>query len=202
MNPVSSALARLNLETRAHHAPADAPWRALCQGGTTVEDYIAQLISTYGFEASIEAALAYTPGLRERIDLRARARAGLLARDLLTLGLTPHAVARLPQCFPLALFASPIEALGWLYVLERATLIHAGVRRHLATYMPQVRHALDYLDAYRGIVGARWGDFGLALDRNVRSDRDRDTLVAAAHDAFRCLLDWQQGHRAELAQGA
>jgi heme oxygenase len=108
----------------------------------------------------------------------------------------------LPQCFPFALFGSTVEALGWMYVIERATLVHATVRHHLATYLPQVTPALDYLDAYRGLVGARWQDFAHALDCNAPTDRDRDALVAAAHDGFRCLLDWQEGHGQKLAQGA
>lgn len=202
MDLASTVLARLSLETRVHHDAADALWRSLSTGTPTRQDYVRALVATYGFEAPLEAALAYTPGLRDAIDVRARCRAGLLAQDLLVLELTPSAVARLPHCFPIAPFSAPIEALGWMYVAERATLLYPAVRRHLAAHVSDVAHALSYLDAYRDVVGARWQELGHALDRVATTDSQRDALVAAAHAGFRCLLEWRSGHRDVFARGA
>jgi heme oxygenase len=91
-------LTRLNLETRAQHPEADALWVGLLTPELTLDQYSATLVAAYGFEAPVEAALALTPGVNQALPLRPRARTGLLVQDLLTLGFSPAAVARLPQC--------------------------------------------------------------------------------------------------------
>jgi len=187
----STALVRLNFETRAHHAGADRFWKTLCVPGVTQHDYQERLAAVYGFAAPFEAACAYTPGLRDTLDLRARFRAGLVAQDLLSLGLTPSQVSAVPHCFPLAPFSTTVEALGWMYVVERETLLHDSVRRFLAVELPDARGALSYLSAYRDHAGARWQELGRILDRAAPDDRAREELVIAAHTGFRCLIDWR-----------
>ena len=111
---------RLDLETRPHHAAADAAWRELLVDDVSEADYAAQLARVYGFEGPLEAAFAYTPGLVRVIDVRRRQRAGLIAQDLLALDVEPAQIANLPG-LALAPFATIPEALGWMYVVERAT---------------------------------------------------------------------------------
>lgn len=183
---------QLNLETRSFHAAADEGWLALVRPDVTRWDYLRQLVSTYGFEAPLEAAFAYTPNLRVvlTIDLRARARAGFAAQDLLRLGLKATEIANLPQCSPIAPFGSPLEALGWMYVVERATLIHDQVRRHLSETLPEPQRSFAYLGAYAGSVGARWNAFGAALDHVARTPSMLGTVITAAHAGFRRLESW------------
>jgi heme oxygenase len=190
MESAASTLLRLNLETQAHHAAADALWAPLLARGVTKWQYVARLAMVYGFEAPLEAALAYTPNLRLAIDIRARIRAGLVAQDLLVLGLSPSEVADLPQCFPMAPFGSPLEALGWLYVSERTTLQHDAVCKNVVGRLPEAAKAIAYLSVYDGIVGLRWQELGSAFDRFVRTDRALEEVMAGAHAGFRCLAHW------------
>jgi len=76
---------RLNFETRVYHDAADMFLRSLCVPRVTRDEYIDRLATAYGFAAPFEAACAYTPGLRDMVDLRARSRAGRIAQDLLEL---------------------------------------------------------------------------------------------------------------------
>ncbi len=202
MDLPSPALVRLNLETRAFHAAADEGWLSLLGADATRWDYVRRLRTTYGFEAPLEAALAYTPGLRPLIDLRPRTRAGLIAQDLLALGASASELALLPQCFPIAPFSGPLEALGWLYVTERATLLHDSIRRALAARIPDVSRACAYLSAYEGVTNARWQELGHVLDRAAPTARLLGELVAAANAGFRCLLAWRSGAVADVARGA
>ncbi len=202
MDLPSPALVRLNLETRAFHAAADEGWLSLLGADATRWDYVRQLLSTYGFEAPLEAALAYTPGLKRLLDLRERTRAGLIAQDLLALGMTASELAQLPQCFPIAPFSGPIEALGWLYVTERATLLHDSIRRAIAARIPDTSRACAYLAAYDGLTNARWQELGHVLDRAAPTSRALGDLVNAASAGFRCLLAWRSGSVASFAQGA
>jgi heme oxygenase len=189
VDEVPSVLVRLNLETRGYHAAADAGWRALLHPEVTTRAYVAQLVRVYGFEGPLEAALAYTPNLELVIDVHERFRAGYIAQDLLGLGLRPAEVARLPQSV-LAPFASPLEALGWLYVAERATLLHDEVRRYLHVRLPVAADACVYLSASEGVVNARWYELGRRIERVARTPRMIEDVIAGAQAGFRCWLDW------------
>ena len=190
MESAATTLLRLNLETQSHHAAADQLWTPLLAPNVTKWQYVARLALVYGFEAPLESALAYTPNLRLAIDIRSRIRAGLVAQDLITLGLSASEVADLPQCFPMAPFGSPLEALGWLYVSERTTLQHDAVRKNVVGRIPEIAKATAYLSVYDGVVGLRWQELGSAFDRFVRTDRALDEVIAGAHAAFRCLASW------------
>jgi heme oxygenase len=195
-------LIRLDMATRVQHASADEPWLDLMINDATRAGYMAQLRKTYGFEAPLEAALAYTPELSGVLDLRPRARVGLIAQDLLALGLLPGDVAQLPQYLEITPFRSTAEALGWLYVAERATLLHAYVQQHLLARFPDLAPATAYLRAYEGHVGLRWHELGCVLDDVARDDAIATQVVDAAHDAFAHQRCWQRGERAVLARGA
>ena len=190
MDSVATTLLRLNLETQSHHVSADQLWSPLLAPNVTKWQYVARLALVYGFEAPLEAALAYTPNLPLAIDLRGRIRAGLVAQDLITLGLSPSEVADLPQCSPMAPFGSPLEALGWLYVSERTTLQHDAVVKNVVRRLPEIAKASVYLAVYDGVVGLRWQELGAALDRFVTTEAAVDEVVAGATAGFRSLAAW------------
>lgn len=180
---------RLNLETRAQHPEADYPCLELMSHDASRSRYVDQLVATYGFEAPVEAAFQLTPHLGLVIPLRPRARSGLIVEDLLALGLTPQKIARLPQCCAVAPFRDPAEAFGWMYVIERATLLHETVRMHMAAKLPMVT-GWNYLSAYHGIASARWQDFGHALDAYAITPAASEQVIMAARAAFACQRDW------------
>lgn len=185
MPAASQMLVRLDLDTQGHHARADAPWRALMTGEPTHAMYTAQLQRVYGFEAPVEGALAYTPQLPG--EWRHRARTGLVAMDLLELGVSPSQIARLPQCDAIAPFRGHVEALGWLYVVERTALFLAAVRSNLVR-RPEFANACAYLVASSAVAVTRWRALGAVLDRLTRDDAD--LAIEAAHQAFTCQRIW------------
>jgi heme oxygenase (biliverdin-IX-beta and delta-forming) len=189
MHAASAMLLRLNTETRGEHSRADQPWLALLDADVTRARYLDHLVAIYGFEAPFEAAVALTHGVAERVQLRQRARSGLIVQDLLALGLTPSQIARLPQCQLDMPFRDPAEALGWMYVVERATLLHDAVRRYLEDRL-EVSGACGYLSAYDGVAGARWQDLGRALDEVAAAPPAPDQIVAATRSAFACHRHW------------
>jgi heme oxygenase len=155
------------------------------------------LVRVYGFEAPLEAALAYTPGLSSVIDIRSRVRSGLIVRDLLELGISAARIAELPQSM-IAPFANVAEALGWMYVSERAAILHEPVRRYLVARFPQLADATNYLAA---ASDARWNEFADALEPYVRTRAQQQQVASGARDALRCALDWFRGGEA-VARGA
>jgi len=182
---------RLTTETRAHQANADSLFDLLFADDVSTAHYLVFLRRTYGFEAALEAMLSTTPNLGLMIDLHERAKGTYLAQDMLALGLRPHAIAQLPQCLDIPHFLGAAEALGWMYVVERMTLAHSVVRRHLLTKLPREMHyASSYFQCYSGVVGLRWREFGSKLDDIASQKAIADRIVAAAHEAFACQHRW------------
>lgn len=186
-------LARLNLETRAHHADADGDVDAyLFRPRVQVADYRAFLSRVYGFIVPLEAALMNAPSLEEALDVRHRIKSALLVHDLLALGMTVDEVNALPQAAA-PTFRGPAAALGWMYVLERPLLSAAVIRGHLSTFLPtEMALASAYFLCYSGQVGAQWRELGEAMDRVAYAQAVADRMVAGAHDAFRALSRWRR----------
>lgn len=188
---------RLNQETSVFHAEADRDIDTLFRPGVSVDDYRDFLVRAYGFEAPLESALALSSSLDMMLDLRSRARAGLIAQDLMRLGMRPAAVSELPMCLTVPQFRSTAEALGWMYLAERAALAHSIIRRHLMTRLPEAMvNASAYLESAGGLLGTRWRQFGAALDEVATHPAVADRIVASANEAFRCHRRWMmQDHR-------
>lgn len=193
-----TTLALLDRDTRAFHTEADRGWQRLLRASeTTRDDYLHQLATAYGFESSFEAACAYTPGVGHAIDLRGRWRSGLIAQDLLTLGCAAHDVEAM-RCYSLAPFQDAAEALAWMYVVERPTLLHGEVREELISRFVDLSRATTYLGAYEGAESKRRAELGIALDRLCVSDKVCKRVLDAARGAFQAWIDWQQTNNLAL----
>lgn len=188
-NPGS--LVRLNLETQGEHAFADGLWLELCEADRPPceQEYMRVLVRTYGFEGPLEAALAYTPHFEALVDMTGRYRSGLIAQDLLALGLGAGQIAGISQCM-IAPFASVAEAVGWLYVHERATQCHQEARTRLLERSPSLRSATAYLTASAESAKKRFEDLGDVIDRVARTSLIEDRVVSGARAAYRALRSW------------
>jgi heme oxygenase len=186
-------LIRLALETKTHHPAADADRLGLLDDPNT-ERYRTFLAAVFGFESRFEAVLAQTPGLDPRVA-RSRAKTERLRNDLAALDATPSRTAVIPA------LRSEAEAMGWLYVVERNTLLHGLLRRHLWREIPSViDRAGSYLAAYE-TPGAHYRDLGLAIDAAALRATPNE-IVDAAHAAFACQRCWfaqTRGPRHRLA---
>ncbi len=75
--------------------------------------------------------------------------------------------------------------------MERQTLVHGVLRRHLATTLPrQAAVASSYLASYEGVTGQRWRELGHTIDQVASSHVLADRVVAAADEGYRCLHQW------------
>jgi heme oxygenase len=186
--------ARLDEETRLLHGEIDRGWRRFLRPQlVTRHDYVRQLCVTYGFEAPFEAVCAYTRGLQGVIDFHRRARSGLIAHDLLVLGWRPELITNL-YTYPMAPFDDAIEALAWMYVVERPALIYGHVRDQLVAQFPDLAHASRYLTAFAGQGDRRWAELDAALDQVCTSKVAEERAVAAAKVASESLAGWIRSH--------
>ncbi|MBA3394338.1 MAG: biliverdin-producing heme oxygenase [Deltaproteobacteria bacterium] len=198
MQRLSITLSRLTLETAPDHASIDSALAAPLEF-PSVSGYRRYLCTLYGFLAPLEASLILTPG----IDLpfvQFRLKAGLLANDVMSLGLTRREFGLLSNRHTIPAFGSVAEALGWLYVVERTTLQHENLCHRVATEAPVAYElASSYLNAYDGTVRLRWRELGAHLDQ-VASSEEADRIVAGAHAGIASLHDWLDRH-AQVAAG-
>lgn len=194
-------LARLNRETRVHHADAELVRGSIAAvTSPTSDDYAQYLRALYGLQAPFEAGIALTPGL-DRVERRTVA--GLIAADLLGLGLSAVEVAELPLCFDIQRFDAAPEALGWIYAFDRSAFHMPDVRDQLAIWLPEVLvSAGRYLASFEATrMRERWNALGDALDE-VSGDRGvADRIVASAHAAYRCQRAWLANEQRRLKTG-
>lgn len=157
-------------------------------------DYRFYLCRMYGFLAPVERALRALPGLGRAVpgaDLR-NTKAMLLADDLASLGVARPLLEQLPQISPPLIDELP-EALGWMYVVEAATLEGDQLARHLKRRMPsELGGASAYLHCYGDGLHARWGEFSAAIDAYVAGAElgTCDRIVLAATDSLIRLHRW------------
>ena len=170
-------------ETQPFHAAADGDRLAMLER-PEVARYRAYLVHIHGFESCVEAACQETGALDERV-VRGHFKAHRLVADLEALGIAP---APPPNRLR---FADPIEALAWLWVLHRNTLLHGLSYRYLAGKLPGVMAAAGgYLRACAGTAGALMSELGVALDTATRRGALVERAVVSASDAFRAQRRW------------
>lgn len=182
-------LVRLALDTSIHHQQADDD-RLSAIEIRSGHAYCTFLQRVYGFEAAVEAAIAGT-GI-EPMFTHGRFKADHLRSDLAALG------ARVPD-LPRAEIAirHPAQAMGWLFVLERHTLLSGLVRRHIQRTLGEP--PVDYLSAYGETPGIRFRALGEALGIYAQRHTPR-AIVAGASEAFRAQRSWyEHGPRPSLA---
>ena len=78
-----------------------------------------------------------------------------------------------------------------MYVVERQTLVHGVLYRHLQTRLPrEVSSASAYLTCYDSIAGRKWSELCDVIERLAATRALEDRLIAAAHEAYRCHRRW------------
>lgn len=184
-------LSRLNRETGRYHQAADSDRLSMLGVAADRSHYASFLARVYGFEAPLEAALLMTDGLEQWLDLRDRGHLRLLRADLQALGIAdPNQLRRCSTVFP---FRHPAEALGWVYAIERNTLLHGVIERHLRSRMSEVlKSAGSYLAGQQRSNGQRLRDLGGAMDRIAKDPTNVERIIAGAKAAFRAQHGWYE----------
>src|SRR4051812_24994539 len=189
-------LVRLALETATHQTQSDED-RLTALDIANAAGYRAFLVRVYGFEAAVEAALDKVPDI-DMSFVRDRAKTPRLEHDLRALGMSPEDIATLPRAGTLTI-RSAAQALGWLFVIERHTLLHGLLRRHVErTLGDAARNATTYFQAYGGTPGARFRELGAALCAYAHT-YPPVTIVTAAKEAFRSQRHWYASSPARRA---
>ena len=112
---------RLKRETAAVHQHLEAQL-GLLDPGLDVHRYLRVLETFYGFYVPVEIAVTRLAAEELPLGFPLRARAELIERDLLALGLSPADLAALPLCSDRPELSCVEDLAGCLYVLEGGCL--------------------------------------------------------------------------------
>ena len=156
-----------------------------------------QVLETfYGFYAPIEIRLSLLADAGPPLGFPLRARAGLIANDLVALGLSSRALVELPWCAELPRLSCREHLAGCLYVLEGACLggqvVARALRRRLA--VAKGSGASFFVGDDDG-TAARWHLVLAWLEGLPRVGARTEQVVASACETFLTLGRWleQQG---------
>ena len=180
-------LLRLAIETAQHHQTADDD-RLAAMDAKSLDEYRAFLAAVYGFEIRVEQALARIVELDTAL-LRERLKTGRLREDLSALGLSPTQINQLPTAGNFSFTSAP-QALGWMFVLERQSLLSGLLHRELLHSLGEgVRSATRYLTVYGDRPAAKYRELGELLGKFAQRYTP-GSIISAAHDAFRAQRQW------------
>jgi heme oxygenase len=169
---------------RITQAPLEPPSR---------ESYRRWLSDIYGYVVAFEAKFAFAASL-EIAFVERRIRSGRLANDLLALGLDAAEFTRLAQRCVMPDFTHPVDALGWLLVIERIVWQGPQIRRGLQMSLPrELAIAGTFLRTYDEVAQDRFAELDRMLDRWVKVEVDTLRIRAALSAAMTCYEVWMAG---------
>jgi heme oxygenase (biliverdin-IX-beta and delta-forming) len=180
---------RLRRRTRALHERVE-PSMALGERLASIHAYGALLHRLLGLYRPVERQLSVLDWTRLEVDFPRRCKTGWLESDLLDIGCSPAALRAMPLCSVPPL-PDGATALGWLYVLEGATL---GGRVILSQAERRLGIRPDwggrFFAGYGREVGPMWRECRAALNRIEPQSRTADAVEAGAVAMFELFESW------------
>jgi heme oxygenase len=158
----------------------------------SAEGYREMLGRFYGYYRPLEAVLRDAVTRFDlAIDLDARAKSHLIARDLAALGLSAERLHAIPLARTMPGIESREAALGCLYVVEGATLGGQVLTRRLhQQFGTPVESAVAFFSSYGADVGQRWIAFCSLLAEALATQEAERVVVSSAATMFSGFGHW------------
>jgi len=181
---------RLRRETAPQHETLERQLDLL-DPDLSLHRYRLVLESFHGFYAAVESELPRLVATTPSLGFPLRARAELLERDLLALGLSRSDITGLPRCADLPRLGRTEHLAGCLYVLEGACLGGQIIAKGLRDRLPVANdRGLSFFVGDGSKTGVRWQLVLAWLENLVRRGARGDDIVASARETFCSLGSW------------
>lgn len=156
----------------------------------------------YGFYVPVETDLTRLAAASPPLGFSLRSRAGLIARDLLALGLQPAEVAELPRCADVPRLSCLEDLAGCLYVLEGASLGGQVLTPLLHRRLGIAKGSGASFFAGDGSrTHERWAVVLAWLAQLPSAGASTPNVVAAAQATFEAFTRWAKRHAQEGEHG-
>jgi heme oxygenase len=189
---------RLRRETAAVHQHLETQL-GLLDPSLDVSRYLRVLETFYGFYVPVEIDVTRLAAAQVTLGFPLHARAELIARDLLALGLSPADLAALPLCIDRPALSCVEDLAGSLYVLEGAALGGQVLSRLLHRRLGLAKGsgaAFFAGDEERTLP--RWTVIVAWLDGLPRTGVSTAKIITAATGTFDAFARWAAVSRREL----
>jgi heme oxygenase len=187
----------LKRETAAAHQHLEDQL-GLLDPGLDVHRYRRVLERFYGFYGPVENDVAWLAA-DEPLGFPLRARAALIERDLLALGLSPADLAALPLCRDRPKLSSLEDLAGCLYVLEGASLGGQMLTPVLHRRLGLAKGSgATFFAGDEKQTRARWAAVVAWIDGLPRAGASTARVVGAATATFEAFVRWAAVTREEL----
>ena len=181
---------RLKRETAAVHQHLEAQL-GLLDPSLDVHRYLRVLETFYGFYVPVEIDVTRLAAAEVPLGFPLRARAELIERDLLALGLSPADLAALPLCSDRPELSCVEDLAGCLYVLEGACL---GGQVLIPLLHRRLGVAKDSGAAFfageEERTQARWSTVVVWLDGLPHTGASATKIIRAATATFNAFTRW------------
>lgn len=183
---------RLQEETKSLHDNIEQTFllKKILQQEITLSDYHLLIQKFYGFIRPCEALIDSLPCSSV---IKYRKKKPWLEQDLLSLNRSNHQDTTLPMCIDLPVLSEYEQVLGYLYVMEGATLGGQIITKMLKM---QLRITLDqggrFFHGYGDKTKIMWNHFCLDLC-GINYIEQQNKIIHSASDTFKRLHEWLEG---------
>ena len=165
---------------------------AAASGAISRDDYRMLLARLWGFHRAFEEALDEAArNLSVDMVMADRARAPMLAEDLLTLGLDAQAISRLPRCDHIFRPTDEASFMGALYVVEGSTLGGLHIARALSSlFGGSEGEGRRFFLGYGARHSVMWRGFLEQLDAFAGDEANEAAAIEGAVKTFADFESW------------
>jgi heme oxygenase (biliverdin-IX-beta and delta-forming) len=181
---------RLKRETAAAHQHLEAQL-GLLDPGLDVHGYRRVLETFYGFYVPVETDVRRLAAAEPPLGFPLRARADLIERDLLTLGVSPPALAALTLCSDRPELSGLEDLAGCLYVLEGACLGGQVLTPLLHRRLGLAKNSgAAFFAGDDELTLSRWTVIVAWLDALPRRGASTAKIISTATETFAAFARW------------
>lgn len=182
---------RIKDETRSLHEKIEKTYlfNKIMQKKITLCEYQLLIKVLYGFIAPCEDLI---DSLKSRSVIKNRKKKILLEQDINALKISENCDVALPKCADLPVLSEHEYVLGYLYVMEGATLggqIIAKMLKNQLQVTPD--HGGRFFYGYGDETKMMWGEFCSFLCR-IHSNEQQNKIIHSARSTFKKLYKWME----------
>ena len=182
---------RLKEETQSLHDNIEQTFlfKKILQHEITLSDYQRLIKKFYGFIIPCEELI---DSLTNKYKLNARKKTPWLIQDLSALKIPTNNDSNLPKCTDLPELCEHEHVLGYLYVMEGATLGGQIITKMLNTQLALTQDSgVRFFYGYGHKTKSMWNDFCSQLS-NISDTEQQNMIIHSASSTFIRLSKWMQ----------